>query len=183
MPQGLDLADVDGNTTRRLGEVIDETYFSMTFGPGSEIGSGTTALATVASNLWPAISFPNGSQTFCIWNFEPRLDWRKLRLKTFALKYTSDAGGTSTFGLALGGYCTAAGVNLGTIKTLFGGSWNIAGPTNANDPMTATWTTPGPDLLLATDFLGGIRIVRDGAGDANNNAFYLLRATMVLAPA
>jgi len=183
MPQGLDLADVDGNTTRRMGEVVDETYFSMSFAPGAGIGSGTTDLPSVASNLWPAVSFPNGSTTFYLWNFEPRQDWRKLRLKSLTIKYTADAGGTANFGLQLSGHAAASGVNLGTVKTIFGGAWNVVGPANASDPMSATWTTPGADLIQATDFLGAVRIVRDGAGDANNNVFYLLRATMVLAPA
>lgn len=183
MPQGIstDPADLE-NTVRRLGEVIDERYFQVSFLPGAGIGTGTVDLSTIAGNLYSGVSFPNGSSTFYTWTFGPGKDWRKLRLKSLHLVYSADVGSTNTFNLQLSGYCNAAGTLMTAARAVFGANVTAAGPASANGVVTYDFTTAGSDFFQSSDELCAFRIVRDGAGDANNNVFYFLRGLLTLAP-
>lgn len=182
MPQGIstDPADLE-NTVRRLGEVIDERYFQVEFLPGQGAGTATVD-PTIASNVYAGVNFPNGSTTFYLWNFGPRRDWRKLRLKNLHVVYSSPTGGTSNFNLQIAGYANGVGTTLTTQRSVFADNVSVPGPASANGELSFDYTTPGADFFQGTDELCAFRIVRDGAGDANNNVFYFLRALLTLAP-
>lgn len=170
---------------RSVAQHFDDGYYRRRFTPGEFVLALGAQHATVGTNRWPAIEYPEGALTYGVVAFERPSLWISGKLK-ITFYYTSDTGSTDDFALSISARALPAGANLGTGFTQLKPNAPldvVPGPAVAEDELSEAVYTVTSFEQSAKRI--GIRFGRDGtdAADVNTGVFYLTELVVEHIPA
>ncbi len=165
---------------------IDDGYLVWRLTPGMFVPFATAAHGTAGQSAglgkWPTIDYPDAVSSYAVYAHERPKFWVSGRLQV-TIYYTSQTAGTANFNILVSLNTVKQPGNLSNtgVTNLFNASIATAGPAAADDEKVVT-------VYSTTSFIPsakriGVRIGRDGAGDANNNVLQVTEVVVRHIPA
>lgn len=171
---------------RAIADHFDDDYYIRRLSAGIFVPFATAAHGTCGQSAglgkWPTIDYPNAASSYAVACFERPRMWISGHLQ-ITVYYTSQTAGTANFSILPVAYtCTLAGNYSNTgITTLLSTSVASPGPAAADDKKSMSIYTTTPLAQSAHQI--GIRVGRDGVGDANNNVLQVTEVVVKHIPA
>lgn len=177
--------DLRGNQ-RSIAAHCDDSYYILSLTPGAFVPHSGSAHGTAGQSAglgkWPTVDYPDAASSYAVIAFRRPKFWVSGKLE-FTIYYTSQTAGTSNFSILVACYGVPQPGNLSNtgITMLYSATSSVPGPTAADDEKVVTvysTTSLTPKIRRI-----GLRIGRDGGGDANNSVLQVTEVVVRHIPA
>ncbi len=171
--------DLDVRLNQGVAEdYVDELGYRRHLTPGMFVPFATATHGTAGQSSglgkWPTIDYPDGVSSYAVCSIRRPNGWKNGNFKITVL-YTSQTASASNFTILVSVNAIPAGGNMSNtgVRSLGISTLTAPGPSAADDEKSVSFFT-ATNLLLGDLARIGVRVGRDGAGDANGSVLQVV---------